>query len=516
MPRTYLTRLIDELRAWRRWAQASPSPAPRGDAQVRADIALVQCPIWSVDWPSLSLGFLSASAEARGIRTALIDISAALYSSATEEIKKYWHWDKIKFWEDGRFVDLVFKRFRPEIDSYRAAVLGSGCRLIGFSVFGTSVAFSVRFAHELKSRAPRIPIVFGGHEVDKPSGRALVPRGCCDAHVVGEGEHALIDLYRSVVERGAIDPHIPGVIVEEGNYTPRPQTDELDDLPSPTWNGFDLHLYTSGALPLLFSRGCISRCSFCSDTAHFKRFRHRSPAHMMREIRSHVERYRVHNFRFHDLLINGDINALNGLCDAIVSSGVEVSWTAMAMARKEMSQDQFRRLRAAGCLELDMGVESGSNRVLKLMRKPVTVEEIGRNIQLASQAGIKVNISLVIGHPGEEEEHVGETIEFLRRHARVIHRVNNVNHCVVTFGSDIWNHPDRYGIVLPEPLATAFYRWRSADGRNTLELRKERQVRVLDVCRELGIPVAFANLYDGAALDMAQARRDLGAPAWAV
>jgi pyruvate-formate lyase-activating enzyme len=502
MPHAYLTRLLDDLRAWRRWTQASLSTT-------RADIALVQCPIWNVDMPSLSLGFLSASAEAQGIRTAVVDVNALLYSKADEQIKKYWHWEKIKFWEDDRFVDLIFKRFRPEIDSYRAAILGGGYRMIGFSVFGTSLAFSVRLARELKSRAPGIPIVFGGHEVDKPSGRALVPPGCCNAHVLGEGEQTLIDLYRSLVERGVIDPRIPGVIVEEGIYTPRPSTRNLDDLPHPTWNGCDLRLYRNGALPLLFSRGCVSRCSFCSDTAHFKRFRHRSPAHMMREIRSHVERYRVHNFRFHDLLINGDVSALDGLCEAIVSSRLDVGWTAMAIAREEMSQDRYRKLRAAGCCELDIGVESGSNRVLKLMRKRVTAEETGRNIELASGAGIKVNISLVIGHPGEEEENVGETIDFLRRHARAIHRVNNVNHCLVTFGSDIWNHPDRYGIVLPEPLATAFYQWRSTDGLNTLELRKERQARVLDTCRELGIPVSFANLYDGAAPDMAQAKRDL-------
>lgn len=511
MPHAYLTRLIDELKAWRRWMQAPHPSAPRFDAQPEADVALVQCPIWNVEWPSLSLGFLSASAEALGIRTAIVDVNAGLYKSAPVEIKKYWHWDKIKFWEDDRFIDLVFKRFRPEIDSHCAAILAGGCRMAGFSVYGTSLAFSVRFARELKARAPKMTIVFGGHEVDKPSGRALVPEGCCDAFVMGEGEHTLIDLYRSVAERGAVAPDIPGVVAGKGNYAPRPQVRDLDGLPHPTWNGFDLRSYTSGALPLLFSRGCVSRCSFCSDTAHFKRFRHRSPDDMMREIRSNVERYGVRNFRFHDLLINGDVPALDGLCEAIVSSGLDVGWTAMSIARGEMSEERYQRLRAAGCLELDVGVESGSNGVLKLMRKRASAEETGRNIRLACEAGIKANISLVIGHPGEEEEHVEETIGFLRRHARAINRVNNVNHCLVTFGSDIWNHPDRYGIVLPEPLATAFYQWRSADGLNTLEMRRGRQMRVLESCRELGIPVSFANLYDGAAPDMAQAARDFGA-----
>jgi radical SAM superfamily enzyme YgiQ (UPF0313 family) len=512
MLRDYGRRIAGELRAWGRWGREFPSDTRPLTAPARADLALVQCPIWSVDWPSLSLGFLSASAEAHGIRPAIFDVNAGLFARAPQGLREYWHWSKIKYWEDARFIELVFSRFRPEIDSFRDAVLATQCRLIGFSVFGTSLLFTIRFAQELKARAPSIPIVFGGHEIDKPSGRKLVPPSCCDAFALGEAEGTLIDMYRSITETGALSRTIPGIIVKDSSPIPRPPLRDLDAIPWPTWTDFDLGMYTSRSLPLLFSRGCLSRCSFCTDTAHFKRFRHRSPDNMMREIRSHTERYGIHTFRFHDLLINGNVDALDRLCDGFVSSGVELHWTAMAMARKEMTEKLYRKLRAAGCAELDVGVESGSNKVLARMKKFATAEEISRNIQLAAGAGIKMNISLVIGHPGEEEEDLRQTVEFLTLNAPAIHRINNINHCVVTYGSDIWNHPERYGIILPEPLDTAYINWRSADGGNTLEMRMERQRRVLSVCASLGIPVAFANLYDGAVLDMQEAKRALSAP----
>lgn len=499
----------EELTSWIQWARSASPTAPAEKPPEKADIGLIQCPMWSESWPTLSLGFLASSAEATGIRTAVFDLNIALFNAAPENIREYWHWSKLKYWEEQECVDLLFQRFRREIDSHIATILGAGCRLLGFSIFDSTRLFSIRLAKEIKARSPHTFILFGGPGIDQPYWRKLVPRSCCDAFAIGEGEITLAEVYQNLAESNAIEPRIPGIIREEAEYTPRPQILNLDEFHHPTWESFDIRSYRAPSIPLLFSRGCVCRCSFCTDAAYYKQYRHRSPENMMNEIRYHVERYGIRDFRFQDMMFNGDLAAVDALCEAMISSGLELRWSAMIAARKEMTQERYDRLRRAGCNMVDMGVESGSNRVLKLIRKITTAEDISRNLWLANRAGIQVNIGLVLGHPGEEEQDVRATLDFVKENAGAIRQVNNVTHCLVMFRSDIRNRPEHYGIVLPDPPETAFFRWRSIDGKNTLETRANRVRRVLDLCASLGIPIGLNNLFDGAELDMEETCRVL-------
>ena len=461
--------------------------------------------MWSVNWPSLSLGFLSASAEAEGIRTAVFDLNLGLYRAVPENLRTFWGWANVKYWEDPRFVDLLFAVFSDRIETFVTEILATGSRLVGFSVYESSRLFSIRMAREIKARSPSTRIIFGGTGVDQPYWREMVPPSCCDAFAIGEGERTLVEAFHLLTAAEGIKAAVPGLMPIGQDCPPREQAPDLDAIPFPTWEGFPIGSYSAPSLPLLFSRGCVSRCSFCTDTIYFKTYRHRSPENLVREMRAGLDRHGVREFRFHDLMINGSIEAFDGLCECLISSRLSPRWTAMVMARKEMTAERYRRLLEAGCTDIDLGVESGSDRVLKIMRKWLTAEEIGNNIVRAAEAGIRVNISLVLGHPGEEEADFMETLEFLKRHSASINRVNNINHCLVMFRSDIRNHPERYGVILPAPPDTAFFRWRTIDGKNTLEMRMGRVRRALEFCASLGLNVSFANLFDGSPLDISPA-----------
>ena len=184
---------------------------------------------------------------------------------------------------------------------------------------------------------------------------------------------------------------------------PRPNI-RLNDLVFPYFKDFDFSLYKESKLPIMMSRGCVAKCTFCSETRFWKKYRYRDASHIFYELQNNIKTYGMNQFAVADSLINGNFQVLSALVNLINESKTQISWNGYARLDSRMNRDLLRRLEKSGCSHLSYGLETGSQKIMDLMEKRTTVAVAKEVIRNTCRAGIQVHLNIIVGFPGENEE----------------------------------------------------------------------------------------------------------------
>ncbi|NQT89932.1 MAG: radical SAM protein [Candidatus Omnitrophica bacterium] len=455
------------------------------------DLVLVMCPGWGVIQAPAAIGYLKGFLEANNITCRCFDIN----------IKSYKMFDEKKYWElnypDHFVLPHMFERdiqkfLAPFIDIWARRILEFKPRAVGLSLYMSSINASVALARSLKKMEPQIVIIGGGPEVDRikrvaldgirpisPANRDIFDT--FDVLVSGEGEETLLELM-SKIKKGEDFSTTTGIVLKRDEQiianSPRELMKDLDLIPEPDYTDLDLADYTGKALPVVTSRGCINRCTFCADSPLWKRYRCLSPEKTVKDMRNLAKRYSASSFEIVDSIFNGDIERLEKICDLIIDSGIRMQWSAKAMLRREMDYRLLSKMKKAGCCALAYGVESGSPGVLKDMRKSTDLGAIRRIIKDTHSAGIEPNCFFIIGYPTETEEDFKQTLRFIEEMGEFIHRFDQVTSCHIEEGSFLGLNTETYGITFDDQG-----HWYSKE--STPEIRQERMGRFRDLARKL-------------------------------
>ena len=270
---------------------------------------------------------------------------------------------------------------------------------------------------------------------------------------------------------------------------------DLSVLPGPTFQEFDLSKYEQ-ALPLLLSRGCVNKCTFCNDTHLMGPFRTRPVNDVIKELNCHIHLNNINAFVFNDLAINGNPKALKKMCSKVIKKKIDASWSANAMPSINLDRKTLGLMRKAGCRELTFGVESGSNDVLMRMRKPFRSHEAKKVLTWAHDLGITCYVNIIVGFPGEENTDFDATKGFLESCAPNIDGIGSLNTCNVAFNSFLREHSDEYGIVFSNKPSEAETGWHLKDGSNDFALRKDRLRDLMEMVSSMGIPMRQTTLFE--------------------
>ena len=334
---------------------------------------LIGMPLWIIKEPPLALAYVAGMFRQSGWQCDVADYNIALYryiaSSEGNMSERYGH--ESHLWASQK-LDALIQRYGP----YLYALLNARLRnahydLIAFSVRESNLGFSICASKYVKALYPDIPILFGGVSCyPSNSGLALLREvGGPDIICQGEAEVALPNFLREIATTGNYRTATKGFAVRDGDQVVDNGEPDLPCLGTgdyqPDWTALDLRQYGAvGQLPIIASKGCVNRCTFCTECIMMKKYRCRTPADIVAEMRTAVPLLdgftdKPH-FHIVDSLLNGNIRQLDGLCDAIVASGLQIGWSGMAKFRPEMTNSLLRKMRLAGCERLFWGLESAS------------------------------------------------------------------------------------------------------------------------------------------------------------
>jgi len=297
-------------------------------------------------------------------------------------------------------------------------------RFAGFTTWTTNFLSTLIAAAQLKRANPEAFVVAGGPQVTESRNAALlgIEAMLFDAVVCGEGEQALLALYRGFLENGGQPPtrRIPGVLghgqCEPATITGPSALLDLKALPAPRFDEFDLSSYWGwrehGMLPYQLSRGCTDKCSFCSEWVFWEKFRLSRPDASVEQIGTLKDRYKLRHIAFTDSLVNGVERRLEMFAENMLTSGMGVTWGGFM--RAQMTPELAGLISRAGCTFAFVGVESLADETLDSMNKRRTGVDNVKAIEAFAGAGIPVEIGLVSGFPGDSRDRFMETVHGIK------------------------------------------------------------------------------------------------------
>ena len=304
------------------------------------------------------------------------------------------------------------------------AIAAQSPSLVGVSIHTPAYAERVHLAKCLRQRLPDALLVAGGHHPTAAPAQ-LLRHSDFDACVIGEGERTLVEIAENA--RGGRSRRdtrwmaaIRGVAYKaEGRVVRtarRGLIADVDSLPLPAHHLLGLERYDPHPVlglrsqGLLTYRGCPMRCAFCCNPQG-TRVRLRTPSRVVDEVERVVSDFGVGGVNVYDNLFG--LNRAHSLivCDEMVRRRVDVvwgCWTAGDLVDAQLAA----RIRAAGCITVLFGAESGDDEVLSRAGRGFTISQHQAGIRALLSAGLKVRVFLMVGLPGETEAGIRRTVDF--------------------------------------------------------------------------------------------------------
>lgn len=477
-------------------------------------VILVNVPPWQTKMPPLGVACLSSFLKSKGIVSKVIDLNVKLFNKADPGRKELWEIDTINNFTPLELGDKLCSGFRDDLNSFIDEMARAKTKIIGLSVTIASLNVAIHIAHWIKKADPSKIVVMGGPGVYWNTER-VDPEKIVDLFVVGEGELPLLEVIRRFEENKSLENlvGIPGTIVcldkQYHSFSPPNYLKDIDQLPMIDFSDFDLSQYNPSSeyrpLPLISSRGCINRCSFCVDHKLGGPYRFRSPEKVFADLNYYLQKFDIHQFEFNDLLCNGNLKQLEAICDLIIENKIAIQWLSYAAIRKGMVPELLGKLKRSGCVRLCYGMESASDKVLKKMNKSFDSTVAEQVIRDTHRAGISTAINIIVGHPGESGREFKETCDFLVRNRDFIDEITNVSTCFLMHETDLTKNMDKFGIYFKPPIKERFlsffkkapvehnYRKFYVKPDNSPWQRARRLRKILGLISKLRIPYQVIN-----------------------
>jgi radical SAM superfamily enzyme YgiQ (UPF0313 family) len=330
--------------------------------------------------------------------------------------------------ERGHRVHIVDgKRTGTPVEDVAASVARLAPDHVGISATTISIHNAARIAAGVKALVPGAVVTVGGPHVSALPEPTLETFAGFEYGIAGEGERSYVDLIARLAE-GADVRGVAGLVWRDGGRVranpPAPYLDgdELDRLPEPAWDlvpGFPLdfqpNVFNYRATPVasvVTSRGCPFSCTFCDRSTSGRKGRFHSVDYVVALCRR-LERMGVRHVLFYDDLFTVSRRRIVELCDRFLAEGFRFTWSCNSHPNL-LDGEHLRLMRRAGCWQIAYGIESGSQRILDVVKHEVRIPRMLETLRQTRAAGIRTKGLLMMAHPTEGEDSLAETVNFLR------------------------------------------------------------------------------------------------------
>ncbi len=331
--------------------------------------------------------------------------------------------------------------------------------MIGIAATTPVLPLAYEIAKFCKENFPEVTLIIGGAHVTILPERTL-KESLFDIAVIGEGEETfrdLVDLYKNErlnhnnlkKTKGIAFKNNGKIIITEK----RPFKRNIDEIPFPARDLMNIEFYKkegifgkwgAPSLGLISSRGCPYKCSFCANTPQPYRFH--SANYTFSEMENLVEKYKLKGLAFFDDTFTANRQRVVDLCQKLIDSKLneKIIWSCLSRVDR-VDKELLQLMKKSGCVLIKFGFESGSPRILSLLKKNTTTVEMNkRAIQLSKEVGIKILGYFMIGSPTETLDDVKMTEKFIFDNP-----IDYTNLFITTPypGTEIWDYCIEKGMI---------------------------------------------------------------------
>lgn len=295
--------------------------------------------------------------------------------------------------------------------------------VLGFNLFSISVPFVIKMTDMVKSEMPGMTIVLGGPHVSALPDKTLNRLVKADFAIRGEGEIPLRKLVDYLEKGNRSYNEIPGLIYRKnGNILVNEPcfASDIEEYGFPAWDLIDPSEYFkylsmgNDAIPVFFSRGCPFPCTFCAaKVTSGRRLRRRSFDHIFEELSLLQNEYGIKKFVIEDEGFGVSRSFILRFCERVKKENFKATFAmGVGMRLDQVGEELLEAMSSSGFEKtIVLGIESGSERILKLMKKKINLKLIWEKIKLMREVGFIPNGYFILGYPGETKEDMEQTIQ---------------------------------------------------------------------------------------------------------
>jgi radical SAM superfamily enzyme YgiQ (UPF0313 family) len=315
----------------------------------------------------------------------------------------------------------IWQEMRKRIEDFKPDI-------VGITVWTTFAASAFKVASLCKEYDEDLPVIMGGPHISIKYDEVIKICSHVDFLVRGEGEETILELvnvlqeYVNTKKKDNLSndlSRIKGLSYRDNNqivHNPsRPFIKDLNSIPYPArellWNK---NTYNSEDMGLLMtSRGCPYNCFYCATSIWERKTRYRSINNVINEIKLVMDNYDTQQFTFKDDSFTVNRQRVIEFCDKLKEENLDISWDCNT--RVDLIDEKLLRImKSAGCNSIKVGIETGSDRLLKLINKKTTLTQARKAAKLIRKAGIHWTGYFMMGLPSETKQETYQTLKFMR------------------------------------------------------------------------------------------------------
>ena len=294
-------------------------------------------------------------------------------------------------------------------------------QLVGVTATTSTIKSALKYLELIKNILPESLTVIGGPHTTFMPYETSKNSDNLDVVVIGEGEETMVDLADHATQNIEDINDVNGIVyrdLKDGNLRTtekRPLIKDLDKLPFPArhlvpFDSYGVSQEQTGGI--ITSRGCVYNCNYCSSSLIMgKKFRSRSPGNVVDEIEELIDTYHINDIGFMDDTFMLNKKRASDIADEIKARDLDLTFVASSRVDR-VDKSLLENLKSSGLKTIYYGVESGSQRILDLMKKGITLKNVEDAVKMAKDVNLEVLTSFILGYPGETEEDMNMTIDF--------------------------------------------------------------------------------------------------------
>ncbi|MFH1317007.1 MAG: radical SAM protein [Candidatus Woesearchaeota archaeon] len=294
------------------------------------------------------------------------------------------------------------------------------------SMTGVQIKNALEVSRFVK-RNSNVPVVWGGVHASLLPEQTLENKNI-DIVIVREGDYAFCEVFENLRDGKSLED-VKGIYYKKDGKViknpPRELIKNLDELPVLPYELIDLDKYYAmntgegKSITMTTSRGCPHRCTFCYNTSYYcNRWRAMSAPKVIDRIKYVVEKFGIKTIFFHDDNFSVDLNRVDEITKGIIDQRIDIKWGLLGTridTIERMSDELLNQLINAGCINIDIGIESGSERILQLMKKDITIPKIIEVNKRLAKYKIISKYTFIVGFPTETKKDLNESINLALR-----------------------------------------------------------------------------------------------------